>query len=70
MTVHQVEDYFISMSDLNLSDGQIAAIDELLEEEGYSNYEWQDDNKTLVVDDIPSEFDGDNLQDQIDEIIG
>jgi len=70
VTVHQVEDYFISMSDLNLSDGQIAAIDELLEEEGYSNYEWQDDNKTLVVDDIPSEFDGDNLQDQIDEIIG
>jgi len=69
MSVYQVEDYYISMSGLNLTDGQKSSIDELLSDEGYSNYEFQDNNAVLVIDDIPSESDGDKLEDQINEII-
>ena len=69
MPVYQVEEYYISITRLDLTVGQKSSIEEMLSDEGYSNYEFQDNNTALMVDDIPSESDGDALEDQLNEII-
>ena len=70
MPVHQVEDYYLNMNGLSLSEAEKTSLEELLSNENYSNYEFQDDDTVLIVDDIPSEFDGDNLEDMINELLG
>jgi hypothetical protein len=69
MSVYQVEEYYIHMSGLKVSAPQKEAIEELLNDEGFSNYEFQDNDTVLVVDDITSESDGDTLESEIESIL-
>lgn len=64
MTVYQVEEYYLCTTGMNLNEKQKKAIEDHLSEEGYSNYEFQDGGQ-LVVDDIPSEHEGEVLEDEI-----
>lgn len=69
MSVHQVEEFYIHMSGLNMTAEVKEQIEEHLSNEGYSNYEFQDVDTVLVIDDIPSECDGDTLESEIVEIL-
>lgn len=69
MTVHQVEEYYIHMSGLDITAEVKEQIEEHLSDEGYSNFEFQDDDTVLVVDDIPSESEGDDLESEIQSLI-
>jgi len=69
MAVHQVEEYYICMTELELTEESKASIEKLLSDEGYSTYEFQDDDTCLVVDGIPDEGDGYTLESQIKEIL-
>ncbi len=68
MAVHQVEEYYLHLSGLSLTGEQREEIEEILEDEGYSNYEFQDDGKTLVVDDVPSDAEGYALEERIEAV--
>jgi orotate phosphoribosyltransferase-like protein len=68
MPVHQVEEYYLHMN-LNIEEKEKQEIEGVLEEEGYSNYEFQDGNTCLVVDDIADQSSGENLEERINGII-
>ena len=70
MPVHQIEEYFLIMQPLTLTEESKAAIEEHLSDEGYSTYDFQDDGTTLVVDDIPDESSGETLEAEIEELLG
>jgi len=70
MAVHQVEEYYVHMSNLSINAATKEGIENYLSEEGYPNYEFQDGDTVLVIDDVESENDGDNLESQIESIIG
>ena len=70
MPVCQVEEYYLYMSGLEINRGQKGIIEEILSDEGWSNYEFQDDNTTLIVDDIDSESAGESLEDEIRRVLG
>lgn len=70
MTVYQVEEYYLSI----VFDGAVSkkareGIESLLSDEGFSNYEFQDNDSVLVIDDIPSEHEGEALESQIIELL-
>jgi len=67
MPVYQVEEYYIT---LNVGEGNICGkvqIEDTLENEGYSDYEWQDDRTIIVVDGIPSESEAEGLEERLKE---
>lgn len=68
MSVYQVEEYYICTTGKKINSGQKLAIEKLLGNEGYLNYEIQEGGK-IIVDDIPSKEDGNTLEDAIYEII-
>ena len=68
MTVYQVEEYYIYTTGVKLSGKQKEAIKEHLSDEGYSEYQFED-NGQITVDGISSEEDGETLEAQIYEII-
>lgn len=68
MPVYQVEEYYIHMQ-ISCNEQQKAAIEGYLSDEGYMNYEFQENDTVLVVDDIPSEAEGDDLEDAINNLL-
>ncbi|MBL4575595.1 MAG: hypothetical protein JKY51_05805 [Opitutaceae bacterium] len=64
MPVHQVEEYYLHMN-LNIEEKEKQEIEGVLQEEGYSDYEFQDGGTTLVVDGIEDQSSGENLEEQI-----
>jgi len=69
MSVYQVEDYYIHMTFSELNEEQKKSIENHLCEENYLDYDFQDDNHTLVINEIESEFDGQNLEGSIIDLI-
>lgn len=69
MTVYQIEEFYICTTGLNLNENQKQAIIEHLSNEGYSNYEFQDGGQ-IIVDNIPSEHEGEALEGKIYELAG
>lgn len=69
MAVHQVEEYYLFMSGLTLTEDSKTKIEELFSDEGWSNYEFQDSDSALVVDDIPDEMSGEALEAEIRELL-
>jgi hypothetical protein len=72
MSVYQVEQYYIHM---NLKNVEITAdikgrICAHLEESNWTNYEFQDNDTTLIIDDIEDESEGESLEAEIIHIIG
>jgi len=65
MSVCQVEEYYLYINDLKISGQQKEAIEEHLSNEGFNNYEFQDGDTVLVVDDIPDESSGEMLEEEI-----
>lgn len=57
MATHQVEEYYVHMSGLTITAEQKKAIEDHLSEECFTNYEFQDNDTVLVIDDIDSERD-------------
>jgi len=71
MPVHQVEEYYLYINfGRSLNEDAENEVSEAIGEEGYGNFEFQDDRSVLVVDDIPSEHDGDMLEEKIKDIVG
>lgn len=70
MAVYQVEEYYVYMGGLDINEDQKKDVEDYLTEEGYSNYEFQDNDTVLVIDDLESEYGGQNLESQIESIIG
>ena len=71
MATHQVEEYYLYMNfGHSLNDEAENEISEALGEEGYGSFEFQDDRSVLVVDNIPSEHDGDMLEEKIKDVVG
>lgn len=70
MSVHQVEEYYIHISGLSIDPGIKQEIEDYLDDEGFSNYEFQDDDSVLVVDNIESESEGEHVEERITQIIG
>lgn len=71
MPTHQVEEYYLHISlGRSLNDEAEDEVSEMLSEEGYANFEFQDNRSVLVVDDVPSEHDGDELEEKIKDIVG
>jgi hypoxanthine phosphoribosyltransferase len=68
MPVHQVEEYYLHMN-LNIEEKEKNEIEGVLSEEGYSNYEFQDGDTVLVVDDIEDQSSGENLEERINGLI-
>jgi len=68
MSVHQVEQYYVHIKLDNLTDGKKIKIEDLLHDEGWTNYEFNKDD-ILIVDDIESESDGVNLEEDIKKIM-
>tara|TARA_R110000850_G_C9778574_1_gene448150 strand:+ start:43 stop:261 length:219 start_codon:yes stop_codon:yes gene_type:complete len=68
MTVYQVQEYYICTTGEKLNGEQREAIKELLKSKGYSNYKFEASGQ-ITVDDIPSEEEGEILEDQIYEAI-
>ena len=68
MPVHQVEEYYLHMN-LNIEEKEKHEIEGVLSEEGYSNYEFQDGDTVLVVDDIEDQSSGENLEERINGLI-
>jgi len=69
MSVHQVEEYYVHMSGLKITEDQKKEIEEHLSDEGYANYEFQDNDTCLVIDDVQDECSGDTLEQFIRDII-
>lgn len=69
MATHQVEEYYTHISELSLTDKQKKHIEDWLCDNGYSNYEFQDNDSVLVIDDVESECSGDELEAQVFHII-
>ncbi len=67
MTVHQVEEYYICIAIEGASKEAIKKACDHLESEGYGNYNEDDD--ILTVDDIPSVYEADDLNDELNEIL-
>jgi len=69
MPVHQVEEYYLYISGLELTDSQKSSIESHLSDEGYPDYQFQDGDTVLIVDDIPDESSGDTLESEIETIL-
>ncbi len=68
MSVYQVEQYYLYMSKLTMSEDQRDKIKEYLDGEGYGcNFE--ENNTALTVDEIESESEGYDLEEQINLIL-
>ena len=66
MTVYQVEEYYIV---IDAKQGQVpdkAKAEEVLQEEGLSNYEWDDDNR-LIIDELQDEHEAEDLESKLKE---
>jgi hypoxanthine phosphoribosyltransferase len=70
MSVYQVEEYYIYMKGFEISASTKERIVEHLESNNWTNYEFQDDDTALIVDDIEDSGEGESLEDEIGEIIG
>lgn len=70
MAIHQVEEYYLHMIGLELTDSQKSAIEAHLSDEGYPGYEFLDGDTALVVDDVPDEHSGETLEFEIEAILG
>ena len=66
MSVYQVEQYYIFIKK-QFTEEEVLAIEKLLEDSGFSNYEFADHG--LVVDDFESESEGVALEAEIEELI-
>lgn len=70
MSVHQVEEYYIHLEFKgSLSPNAHDEIESLLEDEGFSNFEFQDNDSVLIVDDISSEHEGEELEERIKQLL-
>ena len=69
MAVHQVEEYYIHISGHVITERARTDIESHLEQQGYAEYEFQDDFTVLVVDGIQEELEGDNLERELEIII-
>ena len=65
MSVFQVEEYYLFLNELDLSDDQVAEITEYISSECYSDFEFQNNNTELVVSGIPTKFEGESLEEGI-----
>lgn len=68
MSTYQVEEYYLYMVGLCLSEENISAIEVLLSEEGYGDYSFQGEYTEIVIDGIPCESEGDELERKILEL--
>lgn len=69
MATYQVEEYYVHMSGLELTQENKTDIEAILSEEGYSDYEFQDNDTVLVVDGIEDQHSGENLESMIEGAI-
>lgn len=70
MSVYQVEEYYVFIDfKKEISQESVDAITELLSDEGYTDYEFQENNSKITVDDIPEEWQGQELEDQIESLV-
>ena len=67
MTVHQVEEYYIHIEIKESSKEATEKAVKHIEDAGYNNYELTDDY--IVVDDLEGEYEADNLNDELNEIL-
>ena len=67
MTVHQVEEYYICIAIEGASKEAIKKACDHLDSEGFTNY--NTDDNTLTVDDIGSEYEAEDLDDELNEIL-
>lgn len=68
MSVYQVEEYYICTAGLSATNEQKSAIENLLREEGYSNYHFEDGGQ-LFIDDISNVEEGEELESKIYELL-
>lgn len=69
MPVYQVDEYYIYMSGLNLSDEKKAEIYHHLLRNRYSEYAFEENDTVLIVDGIDIKRDGERIEKEILEII-
>ena len=69
MAVHRVNEYFILMKELQLTEENKAGIKKLLGAENYSRYEFLEDDTCLCVERIFNEHRAYTLESQIKEIL-
>lgn len=69
MAVHRVNEYFILMKELQLTEENKAGIKKILGAENYSRYEFLDDDSCLFVESIFNECEAYTLEGQIKEIL-
>jgi len=69
MPTHQIEEYYLYINNITVSDEQKEEIEILLSDEMFADYEFQDGNTCLVVDGVQNESEGDELEDKIMAII-
>ena len=67
MIVHQVEEYYICIDIEKATKESIDTACEHLDSEGFGNH--NTDDNTLTVDDIDSEYEAEDLDDQLNEIL-
>lgn len=71
MPTHQIEQYYLYINfGRSLTKEAENEVSEALGEDCYGNFEFQDNRSVLVVDDVPSEHDGDVLEEKIKDIVG
>jgi hypothetical protein len=68
MSVYQVEEYYICTTGEKINTEQRRAIEELLSNEGYSNYGFENDGQ-ITVDGFSSEDDAEEIESAIYKII-
>jgi len=69
MTVNQVEEYYVYMSGLTITESQKKEIKDYLLEENHTNYEFQDNDTEIVIDDVNSEQEGEEIEYRINKIL-
>lgn len=69
MAVHQVDQFYVHIDNLEIDKECKGKIEEFLSEYSYSNYEFQDNDTCLVIDDVEDECSGMGLEQRIQEIV-
>jgi len=69
MSVYQVDEYYIYLTELTITPEKRREITDMLAEECFTDYEYQDNETVLIVNDIPDEAEGEALEEKILEIL-
>lgn len=69
MSVYQVEEFYVHMQDLKMTQKQKGLIKDYLTQEDCPGYEFQDNDTMLVIDGVESEYHGEILEDHIKSLL-